>query len=110
MGQEIIYARYSRNGYSIAVNTFVEYDFLKSLRHQLFISPAIGLAYASETYFTIPDYPLISSPVNVSFKVEFGYRYTLSPNWKVSTAYMISHFSNGNTSTPNFGLNMQAWT
>jgi len=108
MGQEILYANYSRNGYSISSNTFVEFDFLQSLKHQLFISPAIGLVYASETFSTLPDYPLISSPVSISFKVEFGYRYSLSSKWKISTAFMVSHFSNGNTSTPNYGLNMKA--
>jgi hypothetical protein len=108
-GQELLLAQYSYNGYSITLNTFIEFDFLRSERHELFISPSLGLAYTSETSASIIDYRLVSLPINVSTKIALGYRYMISPTCNISTEYLLSHFSNGNISSPNDGLNMKAW-
>jgi len=108
-GQELLFAQYSSNGYSVAINTFIEFDFLKSSKHNVYVSPSLGLAYTSETSITLPEYELTSLPINASVKVEFGYRYRFSENWKMATGYILSHYSNGNTSSPNDGVNMKAW-
>lgn len=108
-GQELLYSQYSVNGYSLALNTFIEFDILSSMKHEFFISPSLGLAYTSETSSSLSDYRLTSLPVNASIKLELGYRFTISPAWKVSVGYLLTHFSNGNISSPNDGLNMKAW-
>ena len=107
-GQELLFTNYSRNGYSIAINTFIEFNFLRSPKHDLFISPALGVTYTSVTSQHLENYKLISLPINFSIKMALGYRYAISSRWKLSTSYFVSHFSNGNISNPNHGLNLQA--
>lgn len=108
-GKEVFFSQYSVNGYSTALHTFIEFDFLRSTGHDLFISPGIGLAYTSETSETISEYRLVSLPINFSVRLELGYRFYLTPNWRISAGYLLNHISNGNTSNPNDGLNMKAW-
>jgi len=47
----------------------------------------------------------ISTPVTAYMSAGFKLHYALSPRWQVSVGAEATHFSNGNTSLPNAGVN-----
>ncbi len=42
------------------------------------------------------------------FKFHFGYQF--NPKWTVKTGFSFTHFSNGASQLPNFGINIPAWS
>jgi hypothetical protein len=77
-------------------------------RHNFMIEPALGL-----TYNLIPFDPetnatndAIGSRVAVYFNLNFGGKLQLNREMDFLYGIDFTHFSNGRTATPNFGLNM----
>lgn len=48
---------------------------------------------------------IVGSPVNAYINVGFMLNYKLSPRWSVAAGVDMTHYSNGNTSWPNPGVN-----
>ena len=68
----------------------------------------LGLAYGWKKYDaeTHPDNRVIGSKMTAYINVDLYLRYMLSNQWDLNLGASITHFSNGNTSIPNAGLNI----
>ena len=67
-----------------------------------------GLAYGWKSYAggERPDNRVIGSKLTAYMDANIYLRWRLSPQWDVNLGLSASHFSNGNTSLPNAGLNV----
>ncbi len=77
-------------------------------RHNFLIEPALGLTYNLIPYN--PETNVINDAIGARFAVYFNLNFggKLQLNREVDFIYGVdfTHFSNGRTATPNFGLNM----
>lgn len=79
-----------------------------SRRNQFAIEPSLGLTYNLEP-FDPENNPLndaIGARMAVYFNVNFGWAYRWTPEMDITYGIDFSHFSNGRSFTPNWGLNM----
>lgn len=79
-----------------------------SMRNAFRIEPSLGFTYNLEPYDTEKN-PLndaIGSRVTVYFNVNFGWAYKWTKELDLLYGMDFSHFSNGRSNTPNWGLNM----
>ncbi|MFN0201155.1 MAG: hypothetical protein ACKVTZ_06515 [Bacteroidia bacterium] len=69
------------------------------------------LAYASKPYHFVnnPTNTVIGSKINNYSFAELRFLWHLSPQSNLLTAFHVGHFSNGNTSIPNLGINIPAF-
>jgi len=77
-------------------------------RHTFILSPAFGLTYNLNP-FDDEENPLndaIGSKIAVYFNVRYGGSYQLNRELDLIYGIDFTHFSNGRTYTPNYGLNM----
>lgn len=77
-------------------------------RNQFAIEPALGLTYNLEP-FDPENNPLndaIGARMSVYFNLNFGWAYRWTPEMDITYGIDFSHFSNGRSYTPNWGLNM----
>ena len=67
-----------------------------------------GLAYGWKSYSggEWPDNRVIGSKMTAYMDADFYLRWRLSPQWDLNFGLTASHFSNGNTTLPNAGLNV----
>ncbi len=92
-----------------AVFGFINFP-ISSYRHKnvFSIEPAVGLAY-NLTPFDPETNPLneaISARIAFYFNLSFGFQYRMSRELDINYGLALTHFSNGRTYTPNYGLNM----
>ena len=68
----------------------------------------LGLAYGWKKYDAVsnPDNRVIGSKMTAHISVDFYLRYRLSKQWDLNLGASVTHYSNGNTSIPNAGLNI----
>ena len=68
----------------------------------------LGLAYGWKNYNVVshPDNRVIGSKLTAHIAVDLYLRYMLSKEWDLNLGASITHYSNGNTSFPNAGLNI----
>lgn len=68
----------------------------------------LGLAYGWKKYDAVsnPDNRVIGSRMTAHISVDFYLRYRLSRQWDLNLGASVTHYSNGNTSIPNAGLNI----
>ncbi|UCE70017.1 MAG: acyloxyacyl hydrolase [Flavobacteriaceae bacterium] len=77
-------------------------------RNQFNIEPSLGLTYNLEP-FDPENNPLndaIGARMAVYFNLNFGWAYRWTPQMDITYGIDFSHFSNGRSFTPNWGLNM----
>jgi hypothetical protein len=69
-----------------------------------------GLAYLTRHYdqFTNPINNAVGSAVNNITSFKFKFEKTLSTHWAAQAGFSFTHFSNGSTRLPNFGINIPA--
>jgi hypothetical protein len=91
-----------------ALYGFASFPLSHHKKHVFLIEPALGL-----TYNLIPYDPetnmtndAIGSRVAVYFNLNFGGKLQLNREMDLTYGIDFTHFSNGRTATPNFGLNM----
>jgi hypothetical protein len=91
-----------------ALYGFASFPLQRDKRHVFLIEPALGL-----TYNLIPFDPqtnamndAIGARLAVYFSLNFGGKWKLNREIDLLYGLDFSHFSNGRTATPNFGLNM----
>ncbi|MCB2222406.1 MAG: acyloxyacyl hydrolase [Bacteroidetes bacterium] len=73
-----------------------------------FYEMGVGVSYDFVKFdpITNPEQDIIGSTVNVYLAVKFYMQYQLSKRLDASLGLDLAHFSNGNTRTPNMGLNI----
>lgn len=66
-----------------------------------------GAAFGWKHYqnYSLTDNAVVSTPVTAHMGLGLKLRYRLSTSWQLSVGAEVTHFSNGNTSWPNSGIN-----
>ncbi len=79
-----------------------------SRRNQFAIEPSLGLTYNLNPYDpeNNPLNDAIGARMAVYFNLNFGWAYQWTPEMDITYGIDFSHFSNGRSFTPNWGLNM----
>ena len=65
--------------------------------------PALGWKHDKVT--DSPYSRVVSTSITAMLGIGFGIHYVPSPKWEISAGLQATHFSNGNTSLPNAGVN-----
>lgn len=82
-------------------------------RHEtdnIFYRVGVGAAHATR-YFDINTNPLnngIGAPFSILVFANINYARQLTPEWKARIGLSFTHFSNGSTRLPNYGINIPA--
>ncbi len=88
---------------------FINFPISKPSKRNAFkIEPALGLTYNLEPYNseTNPTNDAIGARLAVYFNLNFGWNYRWTKEMDIAYGIDFTHFSNGRSSTPNWGLNM----
>lgn len=88
---------------------FINFPLSKpSKRNAFSLEPALGLTYNLEPYDseTNPSNDAIGARTSVYFNLNFGWTYKWTKEIDIAYGIDFTHFSNGRTNTPNWGLNM----
>ncbi len=84
-----------------------EWNFGASFGWKEYEDSPVPLGYRSESSSSQPPLNLIvGSPVNAYINLGFMFNYRLSARWGLTAGIDLTHYSNGNTSWPNPGVNM----
>lgn len=92
-----------------AIFGFINFPLTQSSRRNIFaIEPALGLTYNLVPFDPVnnPTNDAIGSRVTVYFNLNFGWTYKWTKELDIAYGIDFTHFSNGRTNTPNWGLNM----
>ncbi|MGB0166941.1 MAG: acyloxyacyl hydrolase [Luteibaculum sp.] len=94
-------------GEEVALTGFFTYYFSKKGRLQIYNRTGIGLGYATRKYHPEENYlnVAVGSHFNIHFNMRFGAKIDLMDRLALSSGLAFDHFSNGNTSEPNLGVN-----
>ena len=96
-------------GNPTALYGFVNFFLSKPNRRNVFeISPALGLTYHLQPYDpeTNPTQDALGARAAVYFNVNFGAAYKFTRELDLLYGIDFTHYSNGRTFTPNYGLNL----
>ncbi len=96
-------------GNPTALYGFVNFFLSESGRRNVFeISPALGITYHLQPYNpeTNPTQDAIGARMAVYFNLNFGAAYKLTRELDILYGIDFSHYSNGRSFTPNYGLNL----
>ncbi len=92
-----------------ALYGFIDFPISSSSRKNVFsISPALGLTYNLKPFDaeTNPLNDAIGARFAVYFNLDFGWSYKWTREMDITYGIDFTHFSNGRSFTPNYGLNM----
>lgn len=91
-----------------ALYGFMSFNVSKQRRNSFIIEPALGLTYNLKPYnpASLVKNDAIGSKVTVYFNLSFGGKYEINRELDFLYGIDFTHFSNGRTVTPNYGLNM----
>jgi hypothetical protein len=98
---------YEELGASYAVYPFINFPVVRFKDQSLNFRLGLGLSYLTKHFDNTENYKnfAIGSHINVAGSVYFEYRNRISRMLTFSAAVGLTHFSNGATKTPNYGLN-----
>jgi hypothetical protein len=67
-----------------------------------------GIGYVSKPYnsFSNPDQNAIGSHLNGSMQARIGTQIQINSHWKMQISACLTHFSNGSSALPNYGINI----
>ncbi len=95
-------------GEAYALYPFINFPLNHDMQHSLNFKMGVGLGYLTNRFDPVYNYQnfAIGSHLNIAVSMYFDYRLKVDKRstWVVSTG--LTHFSNGSTKTPNFGLNI----
>ncbi|MGI6343327.1 MAG: acyloxyacyl hydrolase [Bacteroidales bacterium] len=95
-------------GSSHAVFPYINYPLFRNSRKSLNFRVGLGLAYLTKCYDRINNYKYIAigSHINAAANFVLEYRYEISTRLQTSIGLSLTHFSNGSTKNPNYGINI----
>lgn len=95
-------------GAAYAVYPFINFPLTRWDGQSLNFKLGVGAAYLTNHFDRIENYKnfAIGSPINIAASLYFDYRWRPSKRTAVSAGFGLTHFSNGSTKTPNYGLNI----
>ena len=114
VGLALVYYDY-RNpllGQSYAATIYLSKSFSRTARHDFSFRLGTGLAYFPVHYdlYTDRKNTFVSSALNATLQFRVEYDYALTPHLGLLLALGLSHYSNGATAKPNFGINLPTAT
>jgi hypothetical protein len=94
-------------GTAIGVYPFINFPLVQDEQNSLNFRLGLGLAYLTNHFDRLNNYKnfAIGSSFNAIASIYLEYRYRLSRRTTFFVASGLTHFSNGTTKTPNYGLN-----
>lgn len=94
-------------GNAIALNYFFRLNIVDRERFRFFNRMGIGLGYLTKTFNAGNNHMnvAIGSRINIHYNLRFGASYRIGEKLEANAGISFDHFSNGNTSEPNIGLN-----
>ena len=94
-------------GSVFAVYPFINYPLFPSEESQLTFKFGVGLGYLTKCFDNFDNYYnfAIGSHVNAAINLSFEYRQRITPRLMTVASFGLTHFSNGSTKLPNYGLN-----
>jgi hypothetical protein len=94
-------------GSSYAVYPFISFPLVRCKNQSLNFRMGLGLSYLTKRFDNTENYKnyAIGSHINVAGSVYLEYRNRISKMLTLSASFGLTHFSNGATKTPNYGLN-----
>ena len=95
-------------GSAYALYPTINFPLTRSDKQSLHFKLGIGVAYLTNHFDRIENYKnfAIGSAFNFSASLYFDYRHKISKQFTLSAGLGLTHFSNGSTKTPNYGLNI----
>lgn len=95
-------------GEVFALYPFINFPINDNVNNRLNFRLGLGLGYLTNKYDPISNYKnfAIGSNINAAASLFLDYRKTLNSRITFIVAGGLTHFSNGSTKTPNYGLNM----
>ncbi len=94
-------------GKEISLFPSLTFNLMKTEKIDFYSRFGLGISYNTETFDpknNLENYA-VSKPINIHFDFLLGVNYKLTPNFELKGGIKIGHFSNGNTSFPNMGMN-----
>lgn len=95
-------------GEAYALYPFINFPLNHNMQHSLNFKMGVGLGYLTNKFDPVSNYQnfSIGSHLNIAVSLYFDYRLKVDrrSTWVLSGG--LTHFSNGSTKTPNFGLNI----
>jgi len=94
-------------GRELALTYFFKVFLVSKNRFRLFNRVGLGIGYVNRKFDLKENYLNVAagSHFNIHFNLRLGANYILSDNFEINTGISLDHFSNGNTSEPNLGIN-----
>ena len=94
-------------GSAYAVYPFINYPLNSNEQNQLTFKIGVGLGYLTKCFdnFTNHYNFAIGSHLNAAANLSFEYRHRFNPRLMTVASFGLTHFSNGSTKLPNYGLN-----
>lgn len=91
-----------------AIFGFVSFPLYQTRKTTFVVEPAVGITYDLKPYDSEenPMNDAIGSQLCVYFNLNFGGRTAISREMDLTYGFDVTHFSNGRTFVPNYGLNM----
>jgi Lipid A 3-O-deacylase (PagL) len=110
IGVSFVYYDIGSESLGKAFGLFPTFD-LKLITHQKFQSKmqlGLGLAYLTRYYdaLTNPDNNAVGSNVNGTAQFKWQNQYSVNTNWQILFGLSFTHYSNGGSRQPNFGINI----
>ncbi len=95
-------------GQVYALYPFINFPINSSESSQLTFKMGVGLSYLTNKFDNTYNYHnfAIGSHVNSAINLSFEYRQQIVPRLYLNTSIGLTHFSNGSTRTPNYGINI----
>lgn len=95
-------------GRAFAIVPHINFNCLKSKRHQINFNFGIGIGYLTQKH-DIQDNPkntFIGSHLNAAINIAADYSYMITNRLGLSAFIGLTHYSNGSTRSPNNGINI----
>ena len=95
-------------GSGIAVYPFINFPLFKNDVQSINFRLGVGVGYLTNYYQRVDNYEnfAIGSHFNVAGRLYFEYRRKLNRTMNLAAGLGLTHFSNGSTVNPNYGLNI----
>lgn len=97
-------------GEAVAVAPFLDYSLFRSVHYNGYIQFAYGIGYLTRHYdeFTNPTNNAIGSAVNGTMRLKLMIEKKRKGKTDALIGFSLTHFSNGGSQLPNYGINIPA--
>lgn len=95
-------------GKVFALYPFINFPMNQDDDHQATFKLGVGVGYLTNKFHNTENYHnfAIGSHINAAINLSFEYCQKLSNRFYLNSSIGLTHFSNGSTRTPNFGINI----